>query len=124
MKNRTVTIALILVALCGVGAFGEDDLPRLVEEALARAGVEVRATLKGQQFDVHAGKINQLIIRVNDRMLNLDEDVTVTSQAKELYKGRIQRSIGTLAKTLDQRGDPAAIFSGEIVVTLTKKTAM
>ena len=48
MKNRTVTIALILVALCGVGAFGEDDLHRLVEEALARAGdnaVELRKAL-------------------------------------------------------------------------------
>jgi predicted esterase len=89
-----------------------------------RGGVEVRASLKGQQFDVQAGKIDQLIIRVNDRMLNLDEDVTVTSQAKELYKGRIQRSIGTLAKTLAERGDPASIFSGEIVVTLTNKTAI
>lgn len=87
-----------------------------------RAGVEVRASLKGQQFDVQAGGINQLIIRVNDRMLNLDEDVTVTSQGKELYKGRIQRSIGTLVKTLAERGDPASIFSGEIVVTLTNKT--
>ncbi|MCD6394580.1 MAG: polyhydroxyalkanoate depolymerase, partial [Planctomycetes bacterium] len=89
-----------------------------------RARVAVRASFKGQQFDVQAGKINQLIIRANDGMLNLDEVVTVTSQGKELYKGRMQRSIGTLAKTLAERGDPAAIFSGEIVVTLTKKTAM
>ncbi len=82
-------------------------------------GVEVRANLKGQQFDVQCGDIKQLIIRVNDRMLNLDEDITVTSQGKELYKGRIRRTIGMLARTLSERGDPASIFSGEIVVTLT-----
>ncbi|NQT87849.1 polyhydroxyalkanoate depolymerase, partial [bacterium] len=87
-----------------------------------RKGVEVRASLKGQQIDVQAGGISQLIIRVNDRMLNLDEDVTVSSQGKELYKGRIQRSIGTLAKTLAERGDPVSVFSGEVIVTLTGKT--
>ena len=48
--------------------------------------------------------------------------VTVTSQGKVLYKGRIARSIGTLARTLAERGDPASVFSGEIVVTLTEKT--
>jgi len=81
-----------------------------------RRGVEVRAGLKGQQFDVQTGDIKQLIIRVNDRMLNLDEEVTVTSEKGQLYKGRVRRSIGTLAKTLAERGDPASVFSGEIVV--------
>ena len=89
-----------------------------------RKGVEVRASLKGRKFDVQAGGINKLIIRVNDRMLNLDEDVTVTSQGKQIYKDRILRSIGTLAKTLAERGDPASIFSGEIVVMPTNKTAI
>ena len=87
-----------------------------------RRGVEVRASLQGQQFDVQAGGINQLIIRVNDRMLNLDEDITVTSQGKDLYKGRTERSISALAKTLAERGDPTSIFSGEIVVTLRNET--
>ncbi len=87
-----------------------------------RAGSEVRATLKGQTFDVQADRIDSLIIRVNDRMVNLDKDVTVTSHGKELYKGRIQRSIGTLANTLDERGDPQSIFSGQIVVKLPKPT--
>ena len=85
-----------------------------------RGGVEVRASLKGQQFDVQAGAIKELIIRVNDGMLNLDEDVTVVSQAKELYKGRIQRTIGTLTKTLAEHGDPGSIFSGEVVVKPAK----
>jgi len=87
-----------------------------------RTGVEVRASVKGQQFNVQADGIKQLIIRVNDRMLNMDQNVTVTSQGKELYKGRIQRSIGTLAKTLAERGDPVSVFSGEVIVTLTGKT--
>ncbi len=54
MKNRTVTIALILVALCGVGAFGADDLSKPVASALARAGdnaVELRKALNDAEKD-------------------------------------------------------------------------
>ena len=79
-------------------------------------GVEVRSVLNGQQFDVTTSDLDQLIIRVNDSMLDLDEDVIVRSQGKELFKGRVYRSIATLSKTLDERGDPVAVFSGEITV--------
>ena len=86
-----------------------------------RAGIEVRADLKGQQFDVQAADISQLMIRVNDRMLNLDEEITVVSKGEELFKGRVQRSIAMLAKTLAERGDPESVFSGEITVKLADK---
>ena len=85
-----------------------------------RGGTEVRANLSGQTIDVEATDINRLAIRVNDLMLNLNEDVTVVSAGRELYKGSIKRTIGMLARTLAERGDPALVFSGEIAVTLTK----
>ncbi|MBN1125155.1 MAG: hypothetical protein JXA82_09110 [Sedimentisphaerales bacterium] len=85
-------------------------------------GVVVVADLKGQQFNIQADGIKQLIIRVNDRMLNMDEDIVVISQGNELYRGRIQRSIDTLVKTLAERRDPASLFSGEIVVVLKNET--
>jgi hypothetical protein len=81
-----------------------------------RKGVEIRASLEGQHFDVQAGDLRHVIIRVNDRMLDLDQPVTVTSQGKTLYKGRVERSIRVLAATLAERGDPASIFNGEIFV--------
>lgn len=100
----------------------QDKHPRFYWLAVKKlkSGAVVRAELKGQTIDLQPGKLSQLIVRANDRMLNLDEPVTVTSQGKELYKGRIVRSIGTLAKTLAERGDPASVFSAEIVLTLTK----
>ncbi len=87
-----------------------------------QAGVEVRATLKDQTFDVQADRITRFIIRANDRMLNLDQDVTVTSRGRNLYTGHLTRSIATLAKTLAERADPASIFSAEITLTLKNKT--
>ncbi|MDC0935955.1 transglutaminase domain-containing protein [Pirellulales bacterium] len=86
-----------------------------------RGGTEVRASYQGQAFEVEANGIEQLMIRVNDRMLNLDEEITVTSSGKELFRGRVPRSIGTLAKTLAERSDPTSVFSGEIVVATQKK---
>lgn len=38
MKHRYLTIAFVLVALSGLRVFGRDDLSKLVESALARAG--------------------------------------------------------------------------------------
>ena len=84
-----------------------------------RGGSVVRAKLTGQQIDLQFGGIAELILRANDRMLNLDEIVTVQSRGKELYKGRIQRTIGTLAKTLAERGDPQSVFSAELTVKST-----
>jgi hypothetical protein len=78
-------------------------------------GAVVRASRSGQKFDVQAGGIKKLVIRLNDRMLNLDKDVTVVSGDRELFKGRAGRTIATLAKTIGERGDPAAVFSSEIV---------
>jgi len=87
-----------------------------------RRGAEVRARRDGQRIDVQASDIEQLIVRLNDQMLDLNEDVTVVSGDRELYSGRVKRSIGTLAKTLAERGDPTSVFSGEVVVTLTEKS--
>ncbi|UCG48852.1 MAG: dienelactone hydrolase family protein, partial [Phycisphaerales bacterium] len=93
-----------------------------VEPQDQQAGVEVRATLNAQTFDVQADRISRLIIRANDRMLNLDENVTVTSRGRNLYTGPLTRSIATLAKTLAERGDPASIFNAEITLNLKNNT--
>jgi hypothetical protein len=85
-------------------------------------GTVVRAELKAQTITLQPGGSGQLIVRVNDNMLDMDKVVTVASQSKELYKGRIARSIAALSGTLAERGDPTSIFSGEIVVTLTEET--
>ncbi len=83
-------------------------------------GAVVRATRKGQEIDLQAGADTELLVRVNDRMLDLDREVTVRSGGRELFKGRIERTIAMLARTLAERGDPAAIFSGEISVSMAE----
>lgn len=88
----------------------------LATDTLHPAAV-VRATLDGQQIRVQSGDVDELILRLNDNMLNLDEEIRVVSQDKEVFKGRVDRTIATLAATLDERGDPTSIFSGQIIVS-------
>jgi hypothetical protein len=81
-------------------------------------GAIVRATLNEQTIDLRSAEVRQIIVRVNDRMLNLDQDIIVTVEGRQIIKHRVNRSIGTMARTLAERGDASSIFSGEIAVTL------
>ncbi len=93
-----------------------------VDPNQVKAGVEVRATIKGQIIEIEAPELDSIIIRLNDQMLNLDEAVIVKSEGRAVYGGRPKRSVGVIAKTIAERGDPGSVFSSEIVVPL-KKTA-
>ena len=85
-------------------------------------GAVVRAELKDQTIGIEPGEAKQLTIRLNDRMLDLDKPVTVMPKDEKLHSARAARSIGMMAKTLAERGDPTSIFSAEIVVTLSEET--
>ncbi len=77
-------------------------------------GAVVRADLKDQTIDIQPGDAKQLIIRLSDGMLDLDKPVTITSAGKKIHEGKVARTIGTMSKTLIERGDPKSIFTAEI----------
>lgn len=66
-------------------------------------------------------KIQNLIVRLDDRMLDLDMPVTMTLDGKELYRGTPSRTIGTMLKTLVGRGDPKLVFDAEVSVAIPSK---
>jgi predicted esterase len=82
---------------------------------------EVIADRKGQQIEVQAKGVERLIIRVNDKMLDLDQPVFVNSRGRSLFAGKIPRTIGVIAATLHEYGDPHSVFSGEVAVDLPKQ---
>ena len=90
-----------------------------VPPADAKLGTLVAATRNGQNIDLtEVEGVENLRIRLDDRMLNLDEPVTVTSRGRELYKGVPMRTIGVMLETLTGRGDPGLIFDAEIALPL------
>jgi hypothetical protein len=90
-----------------------------VPPAEAKGDSLVSADRKGQTVDVTAAeKIGTLLVRLDDRMMDLDKPVVVKRDGKELFNGTAPRTIGTMIRTLAGRGDPKLVFDAEVSVTI------
>ena len=57
-----------------------------------------------------------LRIRADDQMFDLDQPIVVRRGDEVVFEGKVSRTIQTLARTLEERGDPTGVFSAEIVI--------
>jgi predicted peptidase len=79
----------------------------------------VVAQREGQTVQIiSAEKVAKLLIRLDDRMADLDRPITVMHAGKQLYAGTPARTIEVLLKTLNGRGDPKLMFDAEVIVEL------
>lgn len=90
-----------------------------VDEENKKGGTHVVVTRDGQNFVIEKAEgVSSIKIRFNDEMIDFDQPVTVTSQGKEVFNGKVERTLGVLATTIVDRGDPASVYSGEIKIDL------
>ncbi|MFO0810738.1 MAG: hypothetical protein U0746_19080 [Gemmataceae bacterium] len=90
-----------------------------VPDGMAKLNTLVDAKRSEQTIEITAAEdVAKLLVRLDDRMVDLDKPVTVKSQGKTLFEGTAPRTIATLAKTLAGRGDPKMIFDAEVAVEL------
>jgi len=83
------------------------------------AGAEVVAQRAGQTIEIKsAEKVSQLLIRLDERMVDLDKPVRIVYHDQVLFDRRTPRTIATMIHTLDQRGDPQLMFDAEVEVKL------
>jgi hypothetical protein len=83
------------------------------------AGALVTAERTKQAIEIKsAEKIETLLVRLDDRMLDLDQPVKVTFGDKTHFEGLPDRTIATLIRTLDKRGDPNLMFDAELELKL------
>jgi hypothetical protein len=91
----------------------------LPKNVAALAGAEVTADRDGQTITIKsADKIERLLIRLDDRMVDLDRPVRIVYQGRALFEGCVPRTIAALMHTLDHRGDPQLMFDAEVEVKL------
>lgn len=84
-----------------------------------KVGTLVTARRQGQTVEVTAAEgVGRLLVRLDDRMLDLNRPVTVTHAGKTLYTGTPSRTIAVMARTLAGRGDPKLVFDAEVTVDL------
>jgi hypothetical protein len=87
-----------------------------------KAGSLVVAERNGQTIEIKSAEgVDRLLIRLDDRMVDLDQPVRVLYHDRALFEGRPSRTIATLMHTLYGRGDPQLMFDAEVEVALPAK---
>jgi hypothetical protein len=81
-----------------------------------KGGTEIVAQREGQRITITTKDVTRVIVRLNDRMLDLDKPVTVLWADREVFNGKLVRAEPILAKTLSERGDRDLMFDAEIEV--------
>lgn len=89
-----------------------------VNPADARLGMTVVAELAGNEVKIVKSDYPKLRVYLNDKMVDMDKPVKVTYQGRTLFEGKVERTMGCLAKTLQERGDRELMFSGYVDVKI------
>ena len=103
--------------------WNQDDVTRdrfswlAVPPGSAKARSIVIASVERQEVRIEKAEgVETLVIRLDDRLLDLDRPVKVTRDGKTLFEGLAPRTIAHLEATLQGPGDPGLAFSAEVVV--------
>lgn len=89
-----------------------------VDSANAKQGALVRAEYAANTINItEVMNLPKVTVRVSDAMFDLDQPVKITQAGRELSAAVVPRTIAVLARTLEERGDPAMVFDGEVAVT-------
>jgi hypothetical protein len=125
------------MAIPWMSAYTRDPLPRRVvwlQDAethqrfywLAVRGESIKgrsrivASIEGQTVTIESSTVPEVVILLNDEMLDLDRDVTITYRGKNIHHGRIDRQRTVIERTLKERGDPTSLFCAELVLNIPK----
>ena len=83
-----------------------------------RAGSELIVRREGQVFVIEKAQVEQLGLLLNDEFVDLDRPIQVWLGNREVFSGKVDRTIESLHRTLVERGDPKMVFSAGIEIEL------
>lgn len=81
-------------------------------------GNTVIAEIRDNTIYIEKSDYKTLTFYLNDKMVDLDEEVTVVYDGRTLFSDMVERSEKTLAATMAERNDPSYVFCSEITVKL------
>ena len=62
--------------------------------------------------------VSEIVIRLNDNLINMDEKVQIIYRGKEIFNGLVHRKEDVIVKSIEEYGDPKSIYFGEISISL------
>ncbi len=72
--------------------------------------IEATYATKSNEINILENYSNTIQLSINDAMLNLNKPVTIKYQGKEIYKGKLKRTILNIYNTLKDKGDANLAF--------------
>jgi len=91
---------------------------RAVDKSHEKERTELRGEIEGQEIRLASSDVPEAMVRVSDEMVDLDQPVRIVVGERTVFEGRIPRTIGMMARSLAERGDPGMVFVGELRVKL------
>jgi hypothetical protein len=89
------------------------------DESNRSKGALIRAHFDAKGVHITAAQgVKRITVLLSDAMLDLDAPVHIDFMGKSLAELPVQRTIGMLHRTLEERGEPAMLFSAEVSVDL------
>lgn len=89
-----------------------------VDESNRKPRSLIQAKIENQTVHLSSPDVKQVTVRLDDRLVDLDQSVTIVCEGIELHRGTLARTIGTLSKTPTGRSDPNLCFPCELTVSL------
>ena len=76
------------------------------------------ATRNGQRINIEFSTVPTVIIRLNDKMLDLDLPVEIQFRGQSLFQREVRLAKTVVEKTVAERGDYTGICSAEVMVDI------
>lgn len=91
-----------------------------VPEKECRHKAMVVAEIDKNVIEISESDYSRLTIYLNDEMVDLNKPVVVNYKGKKVFKGKLPRTVGNMARTLAERGDLRYMFPAMVEVELPK----
>jgi hypothetical protein len=89
---------------------------KIPDKAAAKAGQKIVATVEGQTITLTGDVPAKMELRLSDRLLDLDQEVKVIVNGKDVAAAKVARNAAAIRQSLDERLDLPAAASAVLVL--------
>ena len=78
--------------------------------------LKLTAQIRGQVVGITSDGPAKLRVLLDDRLLDLDQEVTILVNGLAKFQGKVPRNLAGILKSTAGRGDPELVFPAEVIL--------